>query len=89
MTYWQSTADNNYNALLLKFEKRMSDRYQYLVSYTLSKSEDFNFKTQGNGGNVYGDRFGYSRRRRPGRPTGGIGSWRAASCSCRMTSRRR
>ena len=28
VSYWQSTADNRYNALLLKFEKRMSNRYQ-------------------------------------------------------------
>jgi outer membrane receptor protein involved in Fe transport len=55
VTYWQYTADNNYEALLLKFEKRMSNRYQYLASYTLSRSEDINFKTSG-GGSVFGDR---------------------------------
>jgi hypothetical protein len=65
VNYWQYTADNNYNALLLKFEKRMSDRYQYLVSYTLSKSEDDNFKSRNNG-SVFGDRYGYFRSVTPG-----------------------
>jgi hypothetical protein len=63
--YWQYTADNDYDALLLKFEKRMTNRYQYLLSYTLSKSEDLNFKNQG-GGNVYGDRYGYFKETSPG-----------------------
>jgi outer membrane receptor protein involved in Fe transport len=53
VSYWQYTADNDYNALLLKFERRMSGRYQYLVSYTLSKSTDETFR------NVFGDRYGY------------------------------
>lgn len=60
VSYWQYTADNNYNALLLKFEKRMSQRYQYLVSYTLSKSEDRTLR------NVFGDRYGYSSDPSPG-----------------------
>jgi hypothetical protein len=60
VSFWQYTADNNYNALLFKFEKRMSDRYQYLVSYTLSKSEDDAFR------NVAGDEYGYSKSRAPG-----------------------
>ena len=30
VNYWQPTADNKYHALLLKFEKRMSNRYQFL-----------------------------------------------------------
>jgi hypothetical protein len=53
VSYWQYTSDNSYDALLAKFEKRMSDRYQYLVSYTLSRSTDRAFR------NVYGDRYGY------------------------------
>lgn len=65
VNYWQSTADNAYNALLLKFERRMSDRYQYLASYTLSKSEDDNFKNRNNG-SVFGDRYGYFRSITPG-----------------------
>jgi hypothetical protein len=40
VSYWQSTADNTYRALLLKVEKRLSNNYQFLASYTLSKSED-------------------------------------------------
>jgi outer membrane receptor protein involved in Fe transport len=43
VSFLQSTADNTYKALLVKLEKRMSNNYQYLVSYTLSQSEDTNF----------------------------------------------
>jgi outer membrane receptor protein involved in Fe transport len=43
VNFWQPTADNFYKALLLKVEKRMSNRYQFLASYTLSKAEDYNF----------------------------------------------
>ena len=60
MNYWQPTADNEYRALLLKFEKRLSDRYQYLASYTLSKSNDISFQ------NVYGDRYGFFKEEYPG-----------------------
>jgi hypothetical protein len=59
VNYWQPTADNDYEALLLRFEKRMSNRYQYLASYTLSTSEDINFKTAPGTGSVYGDRYGF------------------------------
>lgn len=65
VTFWQPTADNDYNALLVRFEKRMSNRYQYLVSYTLSKSDDVNFKNS-NGGSVFGDRYGYFKTSSPG-----------------------
>jgi outer membrane receptor protein involved in Fe transport len=60
VSYWQPTADNDYNALLLKFERRMSGNYQYLVSYTLSKSTDNAFR------NVFGDRYGYFKTSAPG-----------------------
>jgi hypothetical protein len=60
VNYWQPTADNAYQALLLKLEKRLSDRYQYLVSYTLSTSEDNSFQ------NVYGDRYGFLKEKSPG-----------------------
>jgi hypothetical protein len=60
VSYWQATADNDYRALLLKFERRFSDRYQYLASYTLSKSEDDSFQ------NVYGDRYGFFKLAYPG-----------------------
>lgn len=65
VAYWQSTADNDYNALFLKFEKRMSNRYQYLFSYTLSKSEDNNFKTSG-GGSVFASSATPIKMRTPG-----------------------
>jgi hypothetical protein len=58
--FWQPSADNFYKALLLKIEKRMSSRYQFLTSYTLSKAED---------DNVIGTRidvYGYSKVRRAG-----------------------
>lgn len=60
VNYWQPTADNRYRALLVKVEKRMSNRYQYLLSYTLSKSEDDSFQ------NVYGDRYGFIKKTFPG-----------------------
>jgi outer membrane receptor protein involved in Fe transport len=40
VTYRASNSDNRYKALLFKLEKRMSDHYQFLVSYTLSKADD-------------------------------------------------
>jgi outer membrane receptor protein involved in Fe transport len=60
VTYWQPTADNEYRALLVKVEKRMSNNHQYLVSYTLSKADDVSFQ------NVYGDRYGYFKLKYPG-----------------------
>jgi hypothetical protein len=60
VNYWQPTADNRYRALLVKFEKRLSNRYQYLLSYTLSRSEDDSFQ------NVYGDRYGFFKETFPG-----------------------
>jgi len=60
VNFWQPSADNFYKALLLKVEKRMSNRYQFLTSYTLSKAED---------DNVIGTRvdvYGYSKVRRAG-----------------------
>src|SRR5207248_1250811 len=43
VSFWQSTADNTYKALLLKLEKRMSKNYSFLASYTLSKAADIGF----------------------------------------------
>lgn len=57
---WQSSADNSYRALLMKLEKRMSDRYQFLVSYTLSEALDESFT------NSLGDRYGYYKVERAG-----------------------
>jgi hypothetical protein len=60
VNYWQPTADNKYQALLLKVEKRMSHRHQFLLSYTLSKSDDDSFQ------NVYGDKYGFFKLEYPG-----------------------
>jgi carboxypeptidase family protein len=54
VSYWQSTADNTYRALLLKVEKRMSRNYQFLASYTLSWAKDQSFT------NVLGDQYGFT-----------------------------
>jgi len=51
----QSQQNNQYKALLLKLEKRMSHRYQYMVSYTLSKATDSMPR------NSQGDYYGFQR----------------------------
>ena len=53
VNYWVSTANNTYRALLLKVDKRMSNRYQFLASYTLSKAMDTAAT------NLLGDRYGF------------------------------
>jgi outer membrane receptor protein involved in Fe transport len=53
VSFWQSTADNTYRALLLKVEKRMSNHYQLLTSYTLSYAKDRGFT------NSLADHYGY------------------------------
>jgi len=62
---WVSTANNTYRALLLKVDKRMSNRYQFLVSYTLSSSKDT--AATNNLGDQYGffsiERYGAADRR--------------------------
>jgi hypothetical protein len=40
VNFWVSTANNSYRALLLKIDKRMSNHYQFLASYTLSAAKD-------------------------------------------------
>jgi outer membrane receptor protein involved in Fe transport len=55
VTYRLSESDNTFRALLLKLEKRMSDGYQFLVSYTHSKASDSILR------NALGDVYGYSR----------------------------
>jgi hypothetical protein len=59
VTFWQSTHDNQYKALLLKVDKRMSRNAQFLVSYTLSKADDIGFT------NALGDRYGYFKISQP------------------------
>ena len=65
VSFWQSTADNTYRALLLKVEKRMSHHYQFLASYTLASAKDNGFTNSL--GDVYGfskvDRYGTADRR--------------------------
>ena len=53
VNFWVSTANNTYRALLLKVDKRMSNRYQFLASYTLSSAKD----TQAT--NLIADRYGF------------------------------
>jgi hypothetical protein len=50
-----ATANNSYKALYVKVDKRMSDRYQFLVSYTLAKADDSPLT------NRLSDRYGYHR----------------------------
>jgi len=60
VSYWQSTADNTYRALLMKLEKRMSNGYQFLASYTLSTAKDNSFS------NAAADVYGYAKIERYG-----------------------
>lgn len=53
VSFGQSTADSTYRALLVKVEKRLSNHYQFLASYTLSKAMDIGFT------NAFGDKYGY------------------------------
>ena len=40
----RSTQENRYTGFYVKLDKRLANRYQYLVSYTLSESEDRQFR---------------------------------------------
>ena len=60
VSFWQSTSDNSYRALLVKVEKRMSHRYSFLSSYTLSSAKDNGFT------NIQGDKYGYYKVERYG-----------------------
>jgi len=60
VSFWQSTSDNTYRALLVKVEKRMSHRYSFLSSYTLSHAKDNGFT------NIQGDKYGYYKVERYG-----------------------
>jgi outer membrane receptor protein involved in Fe transport len=53
VNFWVSTANNTYRALLLKVDKRMSNRYQFLASYTLSAAKDTAAT------NLLADRYGF------------------------------
>ena len=54
VNFWVSTADNTYRALLVKVEKRMSNRYQFLTSYTLAYAKDENLS------NARADVYGFA-----------------------------
>jgi carboxypeptidase family protein len=60
VNFWVSTANNTYRALLLKVDKRMSDHYQFLASYTLSAAKD----TQAT--NLIADQYGFESIERYG-----------------------
>jgi hypothetical protein len=60
VSLWTSTANNTYRALLLKVDKRMTNRYQFLVSYTLSKAMDISAT------NALADRYGFFEIERAG-----------------------
>ncbi len=53
VNFWTSTANNAYKALLLKVDKRMANRYQFLRSYTFSKATDTAAT------NLLADRYGF------------------------------
>lgn len=55
VSFWQSTRDNTYQALLLKLEKRMTQHMSFLASYTLSKADDIGFT------NSLADFYGYTK----------------------------
>lgn len=65
VSYWQSTADNSYRALLVKVEKRMTHGYQFLASYTLSEAKDDSFTNSlpGQYGYFKYERYGTADRR--------------------------
>lgn len=52
-------ADNTYRAVLVKVERRLTNRYQYLVSYTLSWAHDVQPR------NAFADQYGYVRVESP------------------------
>ncbi|MEI6667532.1 MAG: carboxypeptidase regulatory-like domain-containing protein [Acidobacteriota bacterium] len=60
VSYRVPTADNTYKAFLLKVDKRLSHRYQYMASYTLSKAVDVSTT------NALADHYGYISVARPG-----------------------
>ena len=55
VTDGEPTSNNTYKALLLKLDKRMSHRFQALVSYTLAKAEDSALR------NAVADVYGFTR----------------------------
>jgi hypothetical protein len=60
VTYAQSSFDNTYNAVLFKIEKRMSNNYQALASYTFSTAKDDGFSS------AVADAYGFNKFERYG-----------------------
>jgi hypothetical protein len=48
-SYWDNSANANYNAIEVKLEKRLSRGYQFLVGYTWGRSIDMGSQDQGGG----------------------------------------
>ncbi len=62
-----SSLDHDYSAFYAKFEKRYADNWQFLVSYTLAKSDTTEFWTRNtNQASWSADFPGYTRITRPG-----------------------
>lgn len=60
VNFWTSTANNSYRALLLKVDKRMANRFSFLVSYTLAAAKDTAAT------NLLADRYGFYQIERYG-----------------------
>jgi hypothetical protein len=58
---YRSTGESEYRAMYMRLDKRLSNRYQYLVSYTLAKENDF-----GSGGATVADFYHYEWEDGPG-----------------------
>ncbi len=80
VNFWQSTANNTYRALLLKVDKRMSNRYQFLVVVHAQQGD-------GHAGDQSARRSLrlLLRSSATAPPIAATGSSPAASCSCRPT----
>lgn len=62
-----SLLDHDYQAFYAKFEKRYADGWQFLVSYTLAKTETTEFWTRNTNESGWDSRFpGYTQVTRPG-----------------------
>ncbi|HZT28327.1 MAG TPA: TonB-dependent receptor [Bryobacteraceae bacterium] len=49
-SYWDNSGSGRYNAMEVKFEKRYSRGYQFLIGYTYGRSLDMGTQDQGGGG---------------------------------------
>ena len=60
VNFWTSTANNSYRALLLKVDKRMTNHFSFLASYTLAAAKDTAAT------NLLADRYGFYQIERYG-----------------------